>query len=70
MRIKINGESIAIKTESRKMILAQIVKELGYHPQLIVIEFNGEIIENKSFETQEVKNGDSLEIVSIVGGGS
>jgi len=37
---------------------------------LVVVEFNGLILTPDRWAEQQVKDGDSLEIVTIVGGGS
>tara|TARA_Y100001968_G_scaffold321021_1_gene354803 strand:- start:751 stop:963 length:213 start_codon:yes stop_codon:yes gene_type:complete len=70
MKVIINGDLTIIKSDIRPMTIAVLIKELGHHPQLIVVEFNGDILEPQKWGNQEVKNGDNLEIVTIVGGGS
>ena len=70
MKVTINGDLTIIKSDIRPITIAVVIKELGHHPQLIVVEFNGEIVDPQKWRNQEVKNGDNLEIVTIVGGGS
>tara|TARA_Y100001968_G_scaffold333873_1_gene400385 strand:+ start:7476 stop:7712 length:237 start_codon:yes stop_codon:yes gene_type:complete len=70
MNLTINGEKTFIKNETPPITVEILIKELGYHPQLIVIEFNGTILDPKMWSNQMVKDGDKLEIVTIVGGGS
>jgi len=70
MKLTINGDLTIIKSNLRPITISVVVKELGHHPQLIVVEFNGEIIEPQKWSQQEVKDGDKLEMVTIVGGGS
>tara|TARA_Y100001968_G_scaffold332745_1_gene392055 strand:+ start:3636 stop:3851 length:216 start_codon:yes stop_codon:yes gene_type:complete len=69
MKLKVNGEIKTINSEE-SITLDLIVEKLGHHPKLIVIELNGSIIDPKTWEEQIIKDGDSLEIVTIVGGGS
>ena len=70
MKLKINGdEKIFDRIESNPNLLL-VIKELKLNPQSIVIEFNGAILNPEKWETQIVKDGDILEIVTIVGGGS
>ena len=69
MKIKINGEERIIKSKSSTINLAMVIEELGHHPQLIVVEFNGEILNPNKWNSQKVLHGDNLEIVTIVGGG-
>ena len=65
MKLKINGESKTIENSNEEIRLEGLLENLGYKPQLIVVELNGEIIDPKL-----INNGDCLEIVTIVGGGS
>tara|TARA_Y100001968_G_C18789784_1_gene450653 strand:- start:100 stop:321 length:222 start_codon:yes stop_codon:yes gene_type:complete len=70
MKITINGEAKTINSEHSQITIDSLIQELGHHPKLIVVEYNGTIIEPKEWETQGLKEGDNLEIVTIVGGGS
>ena len=70
MRIKVNGLIKKLDPEEEAPTLYGVISQLGYHPKLIVVEFNGIILEPSKWNKQEVKTGDSLEIVTIVGGGS
>ena len=47
-----------------------VIKALGHNPQLVVAEHNGVIAPRRLWPTTPVANGDTLEIVTIVGGGS
>ena len=42
---------------------------MGYKPNTIVVELNNLIINSLNWEKVTLKEGDNLEIVSIVGGG-
>jgi len=44
--------------------------EARYRPQLVVVEFNGEILPRQRWSAQPVGESDVLEVVTIVGGGS
>ncbi len=70
MNLSVNGESIFLQQAPNPSTLAKVIDCLGHHPQQVVVEFNGEILVPQRWETQIVKDGDSLEIVTIVGGGS
>ena len=68
MKLEVNGE---IKSLNPKPpTLSTVIKQLGHESRLVVVEFNGIILPPKTWEAQQVKDGDSLEIVTIVGGGS
>jgi len=70
MKLIINGEKQSIEEPKRPLTLAKLIELLGHNPSLVVVEFNKTILPPDKWATQEVKDGDSLEIVTIVGGGS
>ena len=70
MKLKINGEFKTIEKSSEEFFLEGVIEHLGYKPQLVVVELNGEIINPKFWISTKIKNGDYLEVVTIVGGGS
>ncbi len=70
MKLKINGEIKTIDNSNEDFLLEGLLEHLGYKPQLVVVELNGEIISPKVWISTKVKNGDCLEVVTIVGGGS
>jgi sulfur carrier protein len=49
--------------------LLLFLERQGIHPKLIAIEYNGEILHRQFWELTQLKGGDRLEIVTIVGGG-
>ena len=70
MNLKINGEVKTIEKSNEDLFLEGLLEDLGYRPQLVVVELNGEIINPKFWISTKIKNGDCLEVVTIVGGGS
>ena len=70
MKFKINGEFKTIVDSNEELFMESLVTQLGYQPQLVVVELNGVIINPKNWPSTKIKNGDCLEIVTIVGGGS
>ena len=69
MKIKVNGKEKNIELENKKASLLSALEFLGYGPNTIVVEVNDLIINSTKWENQILKEGDRLEIVSIVGGG-
>ncbi|MGC6481961.1 MAG: sulfur carrier protein ThiS [Synechococcus sp.] len=68
LTLQVNGEQRTLDLESPT--LAVVVEQLGYHPKLVVVEYNGLILTPERWATQVVQTADNLEIVTIVGGGS
>ena len=69
MKIKVNGKEKNIELENEKALLSSTLELLGYKPNTIVVEVNELIINSKKWDNEILKEGDRLEIVSIVGGG-
>ena len=70
MKLKINGEIKTIENTDAEFSIEDLLEQLGYKPQLVVVEVNGVIINPKNWINSKIKNGDCLEVVTIVGGGS
>ena len=68
MQLTVNGELRRLDPSAKT--LDQVIQQLGHHPRLVVVEYNGLILTPERWEAQQVKDGDNLEIVTIVGGGS
>ena len=69
MKIKVNGEEKKIELDQENILLSTALKSMGYNPNTIVVELNNLIINSIKWEKVKLKDGDNLEIVSIVGGG-
>ena len=69
MKIRVNGIETKIELENEKALLSSILEFLGYKQNTVVVEVNDLIINSKKWENIIIKEGDRLEIVSIVGGG-
>lgn len=63
--VKINGQEfdIAGKTLSEYLITTD------YNPKRIAVERNGDIVPKADYENTILCDGDSIEVVSFVGGG-
>ena len=69
MKIRVNGEERKLEINDKNVFLSETLRLMGYKPNTIVVELNNLIINSKKWGNVIVKDGDSLEIVSIVGGG-
>jgi len=67
LQIRLNGDLIECPAG---LSLLQLLELRGYKPQLVVVEFNGEILPRARWADQPVREADALEVVTIVGGGS
>jgi sulfur carrier protein len=67
LSIRLNGDPIQCPPG---LSLLQLLELRGYKPQLVVVEFNGEILPRARWAEQPVREADGVEVVTIVGGGS
>ena len=65
--ISINGIE---KIGYEGMSLVAVLEKEDYQTERIAVEKNGEIIPKKVWHTDILKEGDVLEVVNFVGGGS
>ncbi len=66
MKIKINGESKEVKDA---ITVSDLLGEINTPAAGIAVEVNREIIPRSKHASSELKEGDSVEIVKMVGGG-
>ena len=63
--LKVNGQEVAFEPAS----LLQLVERQGYDARTVAAELNGEIVGREKWATEEIADGDVLEIISFMGGG-
>lgn len=63
--VKINGH----EENAAGMTIEEYLKKTDYDPKRIAIERNGELIPKAEYSNTILNDGDSVEIVSFVGGG-
>jgi len=62
----INGKEIHIPDG---ILLSDLLAREGYDLQRVAVEKNGGIVAKAAFAAEMLSDGDSLEVVSFVGGG-
>ena len=67
MRVSINGEE---KSFAATWSLAELVEHLGMKSDRVAVELNRQIVSRVQWAHTQLKDGDALEIVHFVGGGS
>ena len=68
MKISVNGEEKLFQSYE-SISLNETIKLLGYSSNKVIVELNKLIINSDEWKNKFIKDGDKLEIVSIVGGG-
>ncbi len=65
MKFHLNGETI----ESTAGTLMELVLEQGFDPAFLIAEVNFKLIPQASWDIVPVRPGDTIELLSFVGGG-
>ena len=63
--VKINGEELNLAGKT----VAEYLATTSYDPKRIAVERNGDIIPKAQYGEAVLNDGDSVEVVSFVGGG-
>jgi thiamine biosynthesis protein ThiS len=64
--LQINGKKVELERPTR---LLDYLDHLGVNPRAVAVEHNGTIIERAAFAAATLEEGDTVEIVRMVGGG-
>ena len=67
MRVQVNGE---VREVPDKLTLSELVRELSLAPERLAIELNREVVRRAAWPETQMRDGDQVEIVHFVGGGS
>ena len=66
MEIRVNGEA---RQWDRSLTVRGLLEALGIRPEGVVVERNLKIVPRERMAEEMVEDGDSLEIMRLVGGG-
>ena len=67
MQIQVNGQPRDCRSGST---VGDLLRELDIKTERVAVELNLEILDRKDFESQSLKQGDRVEILSFIGGGA
>jgi thiamine biosynthesis protein ThiS len=67
IKLQVNGKPVELE---RPIPLVLYLEQLGVNPRTVAVEHNGEIIQRTSFAAVVLNEGDIVEIVRMVGGGT
>jgi sulfur carrier protein len=70
MKLHINGEEGDFGDSPAHFTLAALVEILGMKPDRVAVELNRDIVPRDRWADTQLNEGDRLEIVHFVGGGS
>ena len=69
MKILVNGEQTNLELNQESNSLSKTLELMGYESNKVIVELNNLIVNSKKWDQVRIKDGDKLEIISIVGGG-
>ena len=68
MKLTINGEKVELAEES--LNVSELLKKRDVKmPDMVSVEYNGEMLDRENFDSTIVKEGDELEFLYFMGGG-
>jgi thiamine biosynthesis protein ThiS len=67
IQIQVNGQSRAWRAGAT---VGELLRELEITSERVAVELNLEILDRNEFDHRGIKDGDRLEILSFIGGGS
>ena len=67
MKIVLNGEPYEI---AGPMTLTALLARLNIDPRRVAVEHNLDVVKRSTYDSTEIQEGDQIEIVNFVGGGS
>ena len=62
----LNGKTVDLKED---ISVKDLLKNYDLNPQKVVVEVNMEILDDEVYSTYLLKNEDTVEVLSFVGGG-
>ncbi|MDP8245949.1 MAG: sulfur carrier protein ThiS [Candidatus Hinthialibacter antarcticus] len=65
--IQLNGKPKEIQQDCTVM---QLLEQLALHHKRVAVEINREILKRDAYEEHRIKDGDEIEVLQFVGGGS
>lgn len=66
MQVVINGQSQEL---SEAVTVGGLIAAHGLNPKHVAVEVNEELVVRRLFDTTTIREGDRIEIVTLVGGG-
>jgi sulfur carrier protein len=64
--LHVNGKNVELE---RATPLLAYIEKLGVDPRAVAVEHNGTVLERAAYESITLNDGDTVEIVRMVGGG-
>ncbi len=70
LRLVVNGTEKTVETLGPGAAMTEFVATLGFRPDRVAVERNGDIVPRAEWPVCALAEGDKLEVVHFVGGGA
>jgi thiamine biosynthesis protein ThiS len=67
MTIILNGDPVDV---AGPLTLTALLSQLGVDPRRVAVEHNLNVIKRANYDSTQIQDGDQVEIVNFVGGGT
>ena len=68
-RLEVNGQTREYLSKAMPANVYELLESLGLDPPGVVVEVNGDLVKRSDFAKMPLVNGDTVEVVRLVGGG-
>lgn len=66
VQVTVNGEQRSFEAG---LSVRGLIEKLDLNPETVAVERNREIVKRDRFDTEQIEEGDRIEVVEFVGGG-
>lgn len=70
IRLTVNGKPRTVENDAVEIDLPSFLRSFDINPRLVAVAINGDIVPKGEYDVARVRDGDTLEIVRMVGGGA
>lgn len=64
--VRVNGED----RDAAGLTVSALLEDAGFDAARVVVEKNGEIVQKGGYDSETLSDGDVVEVISFMGGGS
>jgi len=64
--VVLNGKDVQVSGEAT---ISSILENMGWKPELVAVQLNGEVPERAVYTSLKIRSGDHMNVVHFVGGG-
>jgi sulfur carrier protein len=70
IRLTVNGKPRTIENGASEIDLPSFLRTFDINPRLVAVAINGYVVPKGEYDAARIRDGDTLEVVRMVGGGA